>query len=77
MSTQTPNYGLTKPTYPEPADVAVINGNMDIIDTQMKANEDGIGSVSADVTTLETKVDTLETKVEKINAKDKTQDLKS
>ena len=42
MSTQTPNYGLTKPTYPEPADVAVINGNMDIIDTQMKSIDDKI-----------------------------------
>lgn len=37
MSTNTTNYNLVKPDYSEAADVAVINGNMDIIDTQLKS----------------------------------------
>ena len=33
MSTQTTNLQLTKPAYGEAADIAVINTNMDTIDT--------------------------------------------
>ena len=32
MATQTTNLSLVKPTYSEPTDISVINGNMDIID---------------------------------------------
>jgi hypothetical protein len=42
MANQTPNYDLTKPLASEFYDVGVQNGNMDKIDTQMKANADAI-----------------------------------
>ena len=35
MATQTTNYGLTKPSYNETADIGVINSNMDIIDANI------------------------------------------
>lgn len=60
----TPNYNLNKfdsADYLEPNSRVGINDSMDIIDTQLKTNADGIGSISTDVA--------------KINAKDKTQDL--
>jgi len=38
MATSTTNFGLTKPAYNEAADVAVINGNMDTVDTVMGVN---------------------------------------
>lgn len=38
MSTKTPNYNLVKPADNETADIQVINGNMDIIDTKIKEN---------------------------------------
>lgn len=44
MATQTTNYGLTKPSYGDNADIAVINGNMDKIDAKMKEIEDAGGS---------------------------------
>ena len=44
MATQTTNYGLTKPSYNETADIGVINSNMDIIDAKMKAIENKAGS---------------------------------
>lgn len=52
MATTTTNYGLVKPSYNETADVAVINRNMDIIDTKMKELEDSSGgtSTAADIT---------------------------
>jgi len=37
MSTVTPNLGLTKPDYTDPRDIAVINTNMDIVDTKLKS----------------------------------------
>lgn len=46
MSTQTPNYGLTKPTEATDfVDIDVLNTNMDIIDEQMKATSDLVSSV--------------------------------
>ena len=44
MATHTTNYGLTKPSYNETADIVVINSNMDIIDAKMKAIENKAGS---------------------------------
>jgi hypothetical protein len=38
LSTKTTNYELVKPATNETADIAVINSNMDIIDTQLKNN---------------------------------------
>lgn len=49
MATNTTNYNLVKPAYADTADIADINGNMDIIDGQMKTNADG---VSANATSL-------------------------
>lgn len=43
MATKTTNYGLAKPAYDEDADIAVINNNMDIIDTKMKEIENAGG----------------------------------
>ena len=53
MANQTSNYNLTKPLDSEFYDVEVQNGNMDKIDTQMKANADAITTLhitSADIT---------------------------
>lgn len=36
MASKTSNFGLTKPALTEPADIQVINANMDIIDNNMK-----------------------------------------
>lgn len=47
MSSNTTNYNLVKPDYTESADVGVINDNMDIIDTTMKANATGITSLNS------------------------------
>ena len=40
MSTNTTNYGWTKPSYQDAADIEVINGTIDNIDAQVKANDD-------------------------------------
>lgn len=40
MATQTTNYSLVKPAVSEFYDIDVQNGNMDIIDAQMKAQAD-------------------------------------
>ena len=40
MATQTENYSLTKPSGDDLAQISVLNGNFDIIDGQMKANND-------------------------------------
>ena len=39
MATTTTNYGLTKPAGTDKYDISVQNGNMDIIDTKLKATE--------------------------------------
>lgn len=52
MSTTTTNYNLVKPEYSDDADIADINGNMDAIDTQMKANADAISTASSSITTV-------------------------
>lgn len=40
MATQTTNYNLTKPAGDDLAQISVLNGNFDIIDGQMKSNND-------------------------------------
>lgn len=40
MATNTPNYNLVKPELNDFADIRVINGNMDIIDAQLKKASD-------------------------------------
>lgn len=52
MSTTTTNYNLVKPEYYDDADIADINGNMDAIDTQMKANADAIATASSSISTV-------------------------
>lgn len=44
MSTKTPNYNLTKPDLSENGDINVINGNFEIIDTELfkKANKPSV-----------------------------------
>ena len=42
MATNTPNYNLVKPDLTDIVDIADINGNMDIIDTTIKAVADSI-----------------------------------
>ena len=49
MATTTTNLGLSKPAYSDDADVAVINGNMDILDTKIGAV--GNTSVQAQINT--------------------------
>ena len=46
MATTTTNLGLTKPSYSDTADIAVINGNMDKIDTAANALEAGFAIIS-------------------------------
>lgn len=43
MSEQTPNYALNKPGLSDTADIAVINANMDILDTKLKEVENRAG----------------------------------
>jgi hypothetical protein len=42
MATNTTNYGWTKPSYEDSADVEVINGTIDDIDAQVKAIDDQV-----------------------------------
>ena len=46
MATQTTNIGLSKPDYADTADIAVINSNMDKIDSTVNNIEKGIAIVS-------------------------------
>lgn len=45
MATTTSNYKLTKPDYTDAPDIAVINANMDTIDTQMKTNATAVNNL--------------------------------
>ena len=38
MASTTPYLGLTKPAYSDTADIAVLNNNMDLIDTKFQSN---------------------------------------
>lgn len=49
MATTTTNYGLTKPEGSDFYDIGVQNDNMDIIDTQMKANAKDIAQLNSDL----------------------------
>lgn len=53
MATNTTNYNLVKPAYADTADIADINGNMDIIDGQMKTNADGVSSTNSSLAKTE------------------------
>lgn len=52
MSSITTNYALVKPEQDEFYNVTVPNGNMDIIDTELKRLSDGLGSVPGEFATL-------------------------
>jgi len=47
MATNTSNYGWTKPSYEDAADIEVINGTIDNIDAQVKTNENNISKDEA------------------------------
>ena len=46
MATYTENYGLVRPGYEDPVDIAVVNRNMDAIDTELARNADGEARLS-------------------------------
>lgn len=46
MATKTKNYNLIKPDLTDDADIRVINGNMDVLDNQLKSISDKAGSAS-------------------------------
>ena len=52
MATTTTNYGLTKPEGSDFYDIGVQNDNMDIIDTQMKANAKDIAQLNSDTKSI-------------------------
>ena len=47
MASNTSHYNLVKPAYDESADIAVINSNMDSVDTQMYKNEQGVNNLQS------------------------------
>jgi hypothetical protein len=59
MATKTTNYGLTKPSYNETADIGVINSNMDIIDAKMKENADNVSTLATEVDELDNGLNSL------------------
>lgn len=46
MATKTKNYNLIKPDLTDDADIRVINGNMDVLDNQLKSISDKAGSAT-------------------------------
>lgn len=46
MAEKTTNYNLSKPADNETADIASINGNMDILDTELKKNADEVSQLN-------------------------------
>ena len=77
MATKTTNYNLTKPAYDEDADIAVINKNMDIIDTKMKEIEEaGAGAqITVDSQLSETSTNPVQNKVISSKINELTSDL--
>lgn len=65
MSTTTTNYNLVKPEYSDDADIADINGNMDIIDSQMKTNADAIATNATAIATKQNSTDNALTTTDK------------
>lgn len=63
MSTTTTNYNLVKPEYTDVADIADINGNMDIIDAKMKETADDVATNTSAISGLTTDVGALDTTV--------------
>lgn len=70
---QTTNYNLYKYELGNPADLTKINGNMDIIDAELKEHQDSIDNHEDRIDTTETtmadhenRIDTLETEVANI-----------
>lgn len=49
MADKTSNYNLIKPSENETADINVINGNFDIIDTKIKENHNHINNAVEDI----------------------------
>lgn len=57
MSTQTANYHLTKPEDNDYYDIGVPNGNMDIIDTELKSRDISLTTHEADAVAHTTQVE--------------------
>lgn len=55
MATNTTNYGWTKPSYEDAADIEVINGTIDNIDAQVKAIDDQVQLNKKNILTLQQK----------------------
>ena len=54
MSTSTTNLGLTKPAYADTADIAVINSNMDTIDTKFGSFTGSVANINSHLRRYET-----------------------
>ena len=60
MATNTTNYNLVKPAYSDTADIVDLNGNMDIIDGQMKTNADNISALNTNIGSLANQIADIE-----------------
>ena len=65
---QTSNYNLYKYELSSPADLTKINGNMDIIDAELKEHQDGIDNHEGRIDTAETTITDHEGRIDVIEA---------
>ena len=72
MSAKTTNYGLSKPTDNETADIEVINGNMDILDAKIKEVDDKALNFTVPVTKVNGKTGDINLSASDIKAADGT-----
>ena len=54
MATNTTHYNLAKPAYTEPADIGVINGDMDLIDSALHDHDTTLGKVEGSIAIVAT-----------------------
>ena len=54
MATNTSHYNLVKPAYTEPADIGVINGDMDLIDSALHDHDTTLGKVENSIAIVAT-----------------------
>ena len=59
MATTTTNLGLTKPAYADAADIAIINSNMDIIDSNIKSLQDTTATHTSQISSLQDSVNNM------------------
>ena len=63
MATTTTNLGLTKPAYADAADIAIINSNMDIIDSNIKSLQDMTATHISQIGSLQDSVSDLQSDI--------------